>query len=201
MGCKADLEPRALSGSLPASPPLGWGQFMDMGARTFYVGAITARDFPHSGGKPAENKRGRAWATAHLPALPGGAESWEFGSRARHVVRIFLAGRSWQQLFISCKGRPFKLQVQPLLRWGGVGAEKQNPQKQSLFALTWGALVGWWSQQLRARALSCACGLWAEIGKAEGAEQRGPLLQGVHPACAHGNEPGSLLFHLRLVAV
>lgn len=201
MGCKADLEPRALSGSLPASPPLGWGQFMDMGARTFYVGAITARDFPHSGGKPAENKRGRAWATAHLPALPGGAESWEFGSRARHVVRIFLAGRSWQQLFISCKGRPFKLRVQPLLRWGGVGAEKQNPQKQSLFALTWGALVGWWSQQLRARALSCACGLWAEIGKAEGAEQRGPLLQGVHPACAHGNEPGSLLFHLRLVAV
>lgn len=27
-------------------------------------------------------------------------------------------------------------------RWGGVGAEKQNPQKQSLFALTGGALEG-----------------------------------------------------------
>lgn len=33
-----------------------------------------------------------------------------------------------------------------------------------------GALVGWWSQQLTARALSCGRGLWAEIGKAEGAE-------------------------------
>ena len=33
-----------------------------------------------------------------------------------------------------------------------------------------GALVGWWSQQLRARALSWGHGLWAEIGKAEGAE-------------------------------
>ena len=79
-----------------------------------------------------EAGREQAWegpGRGRLPALPGGAESWEFGSRARHVVHIFLAGRSWQQLFISCKGRPFKLRVQPLLRWGGVGAEKQNPQK------------------------------------------------------------------------
>lgn len=50
----------------------------------------TARDFPHSGGNGREIKHGRAWAVA--PALPGGAESWEFGSRAGMLFIFFWLG-------------------------------------------------------------------------------------------------------------
>lgn len=69
--------------------------------------ATTARDFPHSGWSPAENKYGSAWDSGPSPWLPWSCKSWEFIGGMKHLVHIFSAGRSWQQLFISCKGMSF----------------------------------------------------------------------------------------------
>lgn len=59
--------------SLPGLSPLQMGQFIALGARTFYsCGEITARDFPLSCEVQLETTVGGPETVAHLPALPGG---------------------------------------------------------------------------------------------------------------------------------
>lgn len=72
------------------------------------VDVTIARGTSHTRVKLAGNKYGSAWDGRRLPTLPGGGECWE-PSSTRHLVLIFLAGRSWQQLFVSCKRMSFHL--------------------------------------------------------------------------------------------